>query len=276
MSVSVIMVSYRTGPVLFDAIDAVLDAADVDELIVVNHDNPPEDEARLTALAAAVDNLTLINTRANLGFAKGCNIGAKAARGAYLFFLNPDAVIAPGAASRLAKTLAAMREPAVAGARIVEADGAEQAGARRGELTLKAAVNGYLGGPGLRRDHEPMPAGAVPMPTVSGAALMISRAGFDQLGGFDDGYFLHVEDIDLCKRARTAGGEVMFEPRAVARHALSTSKASKLKVERHKAAGLVRYFARHGGALGPVKAAAIAPVIFGAVYARAFRRMAGR
>ncbi|MGJ3231415.1 MAG: glycosyltransferase family 2 protein [Oceanicaulis sp.] len=273
MTVSVVMVSYRTGPVLFDAVEAVIAAPDIDELVVVNHDNPPADEARLTAIAAAEDKLTVVNTRANLGFAKGCNIGAKVARGDVLFFLNPDATPNPGAAARLAKTLTGLAEPAVVGARIVEADGSEQPGARRGVLTLKAALAGYLGGPGIRRDHEPMPEAAITMETVSGAALMMTRAGFDRLGGFDEGYFLHVEDIDLCRRARDAGGAVMFEPRAIVHHAGSTSDVSALKVERHKAAGLVRYFARHGGALGPVKAAALAPAVYAAVYARAFRRL---
>lgn len=273
MSLSVIMVSYNTGPVLFDAIDAALETPDVTELVVVNHDNPPADEARLTALAAAEDAFTLVNTRANAGFSRGCNIGAKAATGDHFLFLNPDAVLRPGAAARLLKTRAGLAEPAIVGARIVEADGSEQAGARRGELTLKAAMEGFMGGAGYRRDHEPMPATATPMETVSGAALLMSRAGFEQLGGFDEGYFLHVEDIDLCKRARDAGGAVMFEPRALVRHLGATSRASRLKIERHKAAGLVRYFARHGGALGPVKGMLAAPVIYGAVYARALRRM---
>lgn len=272
MSVSVIMVSYRTGPVLFDAIDAAIDAADVDEVVVVNHDNPPADEARLTALAAAEDALVLVNTRANLGFSKGCNIGAKAARGDHLLFLNPDAVIMEGDAARLVKTHAGLDEPAIVGARIISPDGGEQPGGRRGALTLKAAINGYLGGPGIRRDHEPMPDIAQPVETVSGAALLMSRAGFEQLGGFDEGYFLHVEDIDICKRARDAGGAVVFEPRTAIRHTGATSAVSRFKVERWKAAGLVRYFARHGGALGPVKAVLAAPVIYGAVVLRALAR----
>ncbi|MFW6300682.1 MAG: glycosyltransferase family 2 protein, partial [Oceanicaulis sp.] len=268
----VIMVSYRTGPVLFEAVETALAAPDIAELVVVNHDNPPEDEARLVALAAAEARMTLINTRANLGFAKGCNIGAATAAGDHLFFLNPDAVPGRGAAAALARALEGLPEPAIAGACIIGEDGREQAGARRGALTIRTAVNGYLGGPGLRRDHEPMPERAAPVETVSGAAMMMRRAGFDQLGGFDEGYFLHVEDIDICKRARDAGGAVVFEPRAVVRHAGSSSTVSKLKVERWKANGLLRYFARHGGAPGPVKAAMLAPVIYAAVYGRALVR----
>lgn len=273
MSVSVIMVSFRTGPVLFDAIDAVLDAPDVDELVVVNHDNPPADEARLTALAAAEDSVILVNTRANGGFSKGCNIGAKVATGDHLLFLNPDAVLNSGTAARLVKTHGGLLEPAIIGALIRQTDGSEQPGSRRGELSVRAAIQSFLGGPGYRRDHEPMPPSAIPMETISGAALLMSRAGFNTLGGFDEGYFLHVEDIDLCKRARSAGGEVVFEPRAAVRHLGSTSAASRLKIESHKAAGLVRYFSRHGGPLGPLKAALAAPVIYAAVYVRAVRRL---
>ena len=268
MSVSVVMVSYNTGAVLFEAVEAALEAGDVDELVVVNHHNPPADEARLTALAAAEDKLVLINTRANLGFSKGCNIGAQAASGDHLLFLNPDAVLREGDAARLVKTHAGLPEPAIVGARLVEADGSEQPGARRGELTLKSAVAGYLGRPGFRRDAEPSPREAIPMETVSGAALLISRAGFERLGGFDEAYFLHVEDVDLCKRARTAGGAVVFEPRTAIRHVGATSQASRLKVEMWKATGLVRYFSRHGGFFGPLKAALAAPVVYGAVLAR--------
>ena len=77
-----------------------------------------------------------------------------------------------------------------------------------------------------------------------------------------------MEDVDLCKRARTAGGAVVFEPRTAIRHVVATSQASRLKVEMWKATGLVRYFSRHGGFFGPLKAALAAPVVYGAVLAR--------
>ena len=273
---SVIMVSYNTGPALFESIDAILAEPLVSELILVNHDNPRDDVYRLVDLDRDDDRVTLINSGGNLGFSKGCNIGAAHAGGARLLFLNPDTILQPGAAAALIETLDAAREPAVVGARITHLDGREQRGARRGELTVVSALTGFLGLarliPGLRdihREGEALPDAAEPVPAVSGAALMVSRAGFEALGGFDEAYFLHVEDLDLCRRARDAGGQVMFEPRAEVRHHGSTSKVSKFKVEHWKAAGLVRYFHRHGGALGPVKAALAAPLIYAALMVRA-------
>ena len=69
---------------------------------------------------------------------------------------------------------------------------------------------------------------------------------------------------------------MVFDPHAVVTHVGSTSRVSTLKVERWKANGLIRYFARHGGAAGPLKAALVAPVIYAAVYARAMARVLRR
>ena len=273
---AVIMVSYHTGPALFPAIEAVLAEPAVGELIVVNHANPRDDAYRLVDLDRDEPRFTLVSTNANLGFSKGCNIGAAQTRAARLFFLNPDTLLQPGAARALMETLDAAAEPAIVGARITHMDGREQRGARRGELTVVSALGGFFGlarfVPGLRdihRETEALPETAQAVPAVSGAALMVSRAGFEALEGFDEAYFLHVEDLDICRRARDAGGVVMFEPRAEVRHYGSTSKISRFKVEHWKAAGLVRYFHRHGGALGPVKAALAAPLIYAALMGRA-------
>jgi len=279
-TVSVIMVSWRTGPVLDGALRAALSACDVDEVVLVNHGNPASAEARLDALAAETPKLTLIHTRANLGFSKGCNIGAEAARGDRLFFLNPDTVLPEGAASRLVETGELQPSPSIVGARVIHPDGREQRGGRRGMLTPLSALASFTGlgrlpglsglAPDLHREREPAPVTDVAMPVVSGAALMIDRDGFERLGGFDEGYFLHVEDIDLCRRAVAAGGAVRFEPRATVVHHGSTSRVSLFRVEAHKAAGLVRYFWTHYPAW-PARAgtALAAPPIYAAVLGRA-------
>jgi N-acetylglucosaminyl-diphospho-decaprenol L-rhamnosyltransferase len=80
------------------------------------------------------------------------------------------------------------------------------------------------------------------MPTISGACFALRREDFEVLGGFDEGYFLHVEDIDLCWRARQAGGQVLFQPAAEVIHLGHTSLEHPLKVEFHKGVGLSRYF----------------------------------
>ena len=68
------------------------------------------------------------------------------------------------------------------------------------------------------------------------------RADFERLGGFDEGYFLHVEDVDLCRRAIEAGGVVIYQPLAGALHYTSTSDVPAAAVQAHKARSLARYF----------------------------------
>jgi len=269
------MVSYRTGEVLFDALDAALAEPHITEIILVNHENPPGDVERLIALSADNPRVKLVHTFENQGFSRGCNRGVREASSDYLLFLNPDALLPRGAAERLVDTALTAKEPAIVGARLIGEDGAEQRGARRGELTFTSSIVGFLGLakllPGWRdihREHEPLPEEAIEVPAVSGAAMLMSRRSFDQLAGFDERYFLHVEDLDICKRARELGGEVIFEPRAPVIHYGSTSRVSLIKVEMWKARGLVRYFHRHGGPLGWLKAMILAAPIYAALIGR--------
>ena len=283
--VSAVMVSWNTGPALFEAIDAALAAPDIDELVLVDHENPPEHARRLDEITAREPRLTLIRTGANLGFSRGCNIGAKAATQPHLLFLNPDALIAPGAAARLALSGASLRKPWIAGARILDIDGEEQRGGRRGPLTLWTAFVSMTGLSRLagvsalfrdmHRENEPRPDAMIETETVSGAAMMTATAHFEALGGFDEGYFLHVEDVDLCRRAREAGGEVVFEPRAEVVHYGATSKAGVFAVERAKARGLARYFWKFSSGPGRIGVALAIPAVVLAVMGRAALLKAG-
>jgi GT2 family glycosyltransferase len=97
----------------------------------------------------------------------------------------------------------------------------------------------------LHKEDEALPQQAQAYPTVSGACMMMSRASFDTLGGFDEDYFLHVEDIDLCRRAREQGGDVYFVPEATVMHYGSTSQVRRQKVEWEKLKGFTLYFLKH-------------------------------
>lgn len=274
---SVVTVSWRTGPRLMEATAAVLAAPGVDEFIMVSHENPPEVVAALHALAARHANFVLIETGENLGFAKGCNIGARAATGDLILFLNPDAVLAPGSGVQL-KQSAQMTSniPWIIGARILNTDGSEQAGGRRGELTPRSAVVSFLRLdriiPGLRnlhRERDELPDGLSRVPTVSGAAMMMRRGDFLDLGGFDERYFLHVEDIDICRNVRDAGGDVWFEPRVDILHFGGTSQSSPIRVETHKAAGFVKYFWKfYPGPLQRLATILLIVPIYGALWTR--------
>ena len=279
MTVSVITVSYRTGPALFEMIASVLDNRDIDELVIVNHDNPAPIVERLKTLEAEHARLRVVHSGANLGFARGCNLGASVAQGDYFLFLNPDAQIDASAPSILQQTAEGLNPPAIIGGCLLNKDGSLQRGARRAELTLLNAISDVLPfNPGRQFNHHdaPLPEAAEPCATVSGAAMMMSRDSFERLNGFDEAYFLHVEDIDICQRARDLGGQVVFEPRAKIRHVGGTSAASPWVVERHKGAGFVRFFWTHGGQWALLKACLAALLVYPALLGRLIlRRLAG-
>ena len=278
--VSAIVVSYRTGEVLFDCLQALTADPDVVEIIMVDNGNPPNTLWRVDERFGQSGKLKITGGGENRGFAAGVNLGARLATGNRFLVLNPDAILQPGSLAALEAARSGQAEPVIVGGKIHGADGVEQRGARRRRLTLRSAAVTFLGMGWLRsvnpafvninRHTEPEPAGPVPMDAVSGALMYLSRAGFERLGGFDEGYFLHVEDLDLCRRAEADGGSVIYTPLARALHHGATSDAPAIAVERHKAAGLRRYFRKFAETQSERTAATLlAPLISLALVMRA-------
>ena len=246
--ISVIMVSFMTGPALLEAISAVIDDREIFELIIVDNGNTYAARQKLSDLVTEHDKIRMLQSHGNIGFAKGCNYGARMARGSHFLFLNPDAIIAPGTAMELAEYGDQLDSPWIIGGRLKDVNGNEQRGSRRGELTPKSALVSFT--PlhklsffrSLHWENEPLPDEPIEVPVISGACLMMSRACFDLTGGFDEDYFLHVEDIELCHRVRRLGGKVMFHPHADVLHYGSTSAARRQDIEFAKFRGFYRYF----------------------------------
>ena len=255
--ISVIMVSYWTGPVLSAAIESVL-APNQDgaaELIVVDNGNPPAVSGELARRAEEEARLTLVSGHGNVGFARGCNIGARRATGSYLLLLNPDCCLSPGAIPALlaeAKTLGA---DWMLGCRVLDPDGSVQRGSRRALLTpytalvetfrLDRLAPGLLRRYRLNHHDNPVPEDTTCVPVISGACMMLPAATFHAVGGMDEGYFLHVDDLDLCFRLHRAGIPVYFTPHVEVVHHAGSSRSSPVRVEWHKMRGFLRYFRVH-------------------------------
>ncbi|WP_184716290.1 glycosyltransferase family 2 protein [Caulobacter sp.] len=270
-NVSVVMVVYWTGEALAESIRHVLAEALVDEFVIVDNGSSPEDADMLRSLALTEPRVVLRQGHGNVGFARGANLGAITAGGEHIVFLNPDANLQPGCVAALVTAFKGQPTPTIVGARVMNVDGSEQRGGRRGEVTPVTTVLSFgqltrrypkLAGFEIHRENEPLPAGPAPMPTISGACFAMRRDDFDALQGFDEGYFLHVEDIDLCWRARRAGGQVLFQPQAEVIHLGHTSLEHPMKVEFHKGVGLTRYFIKRADSLQLFAAAVLlAPAI---------------
>jgi GT2 family glycosyltransferase len=127
-------------------------------------------------------------------------------------------------------------------------------------------------------EDEVLPLEPAAVPTISGACFCMRREDFDAVDGFDEKYFLHVEDVDLCWRVRRLGGEVLFHPRAEVVHLGHTSLVNPIRVEFHKGVGLARYFRKRAVGVGQRLAAwLLSPVVVLAAVVRPMMwRLRGR
>ena len=236
-TVSAIVVSYHTGPRLHECLYALRSDPDVSEIILVDNGNPPDDAAWMEAFVARTDKARLIRSGDNPGFGAAVNLGAASALGEFLLVINPDAVIRRGSIGPMMAALAGAADPALAGGKIFDTRGREERGCRRNTLTIWRA----LGIGKWTLETEPAPTGPI----------------------HDEAYFLHVEDVDLCRRVIDSGGHVIYQPLAGALHYGSTSDAPSAVVQAHKAKSLARYFRKF--AKGPVDrlVAALVTPLFG-------------
>ncbi len=270
VDLSVVMVVFRTGPALQESLARVLDDPTPDEFIIIDNGSRPDEEAWQDQAAAQDARVRVIRGHGNVGFARGANMGATAAQGRILVFLNPDAFIESDCLNSLREAVDGAPSPCIVGARVLNIDGTEQRGARRGEvtpvttllsLTRLAHLRPFRGFE-IHHEDDPTPDRPISVPTISGACFAMTHLDFSAMGGFDEGYFLHVEDVDLCWRVRRSGGVVLFQPSAQVVHLGSTSHTSPMKVEFWKGLGLVRYFRKRANNPGrALLANVLAPLI---------------
>jgi GT2 family glycosyltransferase len=206
MSLSVVVVAYRAGPALERCLDSL--AGQVDEVVVVdNGEGGPEIDG-----AAARDGVRVVDAGANLGFAAGANLGAREATGDVFAFVNPDAVVQPGALRRLEERLS---DPAVGivMARLLLLDRPELLNSWGTDIHVSGI--GWAGGYGEPADSIRE---ARDVPAPSGAAMAVRSQTFRELGGFAEELFMYLEDVELGWRARIAGHRVVVEPAADVLH----------------------------------------------------------
>lgn len=225
--VSVVIVAYRAAAFLPSCLAALRSATGAlqSEILVVENasgDGTPEVVRHLEPEAR------LLSNPENRGFAAAANQGARETRGRLVLFLNPDARPALGCVEALAAGLDGPGRPGLASARLVSQGGEPHASAWPEASLLSLAFDALLFrklAPRSRAHVLEVPASGPPVavPAVSGACLLARRDCWEELGGFDERFFLYHEDWDLCLRARRAGWGVLVVPGAVAVHDLGGS-----------------------------------------------------
>ena len=229
-ALAVVIVTYDSASDLERALPAVLDQlGEDDELVVVDNSAGGATAAAARRLAPGA---RVVEAGANLGFAAGCNTGARASAAPLLLFLNPDAVPGPGCLERLRRAGATNPGWGAWQALVTLPDGER--------LNTSGGVTHFLGMGWAGQHGQPVsaaPAEPVEVSFASGAALVVRRSAWQSLGGFDEQYFMYGEDLDLSLRLWLGGWGVGLVPAARVAHDYEFDKGARkwFLLERNRA-----------------------------------------
>jgi GT2 family glycosyltransferase len=231
MTLDIVIVSYNARAHLERCLASLAAAppAVPHEIVVV--DNASFDGSA-GAVRAGWPGVEVIERAENGGFAVANNAGIRATRGDFVLLLNNDTIVPAGAIDALLARLAGDPAVAVAGPRLVDAEGRAELswGPMIGplaELRQKRLLRRYEGGVGSAVRHvERLSRTERYVDWVSGAALLVRRADAESVGLLDERYFLYTEDVDFCAAMRSRGRRVLFTPAAEIVHLRGRSRAS--------------------------------------------------
>lgn len=240
--VAAIVVSHESASTLEDCLLRLRAARGVAEIRVIDNASLDGTLDIIQRHAAKDARVRFIGNPDNPGFAVGCNQGARESTAPWLAFVNPDLLVEPDTLSRLREHAKGVGGDSLLGVDLVDEAGVQDAAARRRDPDFGAMLTspGKAAKLGVPCDEA---ARLQSVDAVSGALMLMPRALFDLLGGFDPGYRLHAEDLDLCRRARAAGAIVAVANDIRVVHVRGVSSRSRPTfVEWHKHRGLWRYF----------------------------------
>jgi N-acetylglucosaminyl-diphospho-decaprenol L-rhamnosyltransferase len=248
----VVIVSYRSRELLRRCLDSLRAHPPRAEMKVVVVDNASAD-GTAEIIGSDYPEVELIASRVNQGFAAATNLGARRGDAPYLLALNPDTAVAAGALDTMLATLASHPEVAVAGPRLVRDDGSLDHAAKRSFPTPLSAL-GHFTGLGRRPEsrgglaaYRAPEVDFGPVDAVNGAFMLMRRELFERFGGFDEGYWMYMEDLDLSYRLAREGWLSWYEPAATVLHTkggtIGGERSLRLNWAFHR--GMYRFYRRH-------------------------------
>ncbi len=250
-TVAVIVVNYNAGVWLTRCVNAALASEAIAELVVV--DNASTDRSLDTLAAQVTDSRCSIRRLdSNLGFGKAVNVGAASVSSPYVLLLNPDCLLRPTTIATLLSEFVNDAAIGACGPVVLDSQGREQRGSRRFEPTPMRAIARTFGqtaddGAGFDLNKTDLPRQPTDVDAVSGSCMLIRKTTFDAIGGMDERFFLHCEDLDLCRRIRDAGQRVLFVPATSVIH-LQGGSGRNLRVEWYKHRSMLMYHDKHAAA----------------------------
>ena len=264
-AIAAIVVTYQSGSTIDACLSRLRQAQDVAEIRVVDNGSQDDTLEIVQRHASHDPRVRFIGNPDNPGFAAANNQGVADSGSPWLAFINPDLLVEED-------TLAALRLRALElgdcllGVEQVDEHGFADDAVRRRDPDFLAMLRSPGRGGRLAIPRDPAQA-MQQVPALSGALLLMPRALFDRLGGWDAGYRLHAEDLDLCRRVCEAGGVVAIANDLRVTHVRGVSSRSRpFFVEWHKHRGLWRYFSKFEA---KQRSAPVRVLVWGAIWAHA-------
>ncbi|MCK4428643.1 MAG: glycosyltransferase family 2 protein [candidate division Zixibacteria bacterium] len=242
---SIVIVNYNVKNLLKKCLESIFEYEKDIEFEVIVVDNNSTDQSQ-GMLKRDFPQVKLIENKRNLGFSKGCNQGTKESRGRYILLLNPDAELTPGGFKKMIDFMDSKPEVGICGPKMTDREGNLQFSCRSfpSYLTAISSSQSFLNRifpENLlsqkyllkNQDHSQIRE----VDWVSGSCLLAKREMLEKVGLLDERFYMYVEDVDLCYRAKMAGFSVFYFPQVLVIHHIGKSTQKKkfnMLVEHHR------------------------------------------
>jgi hypothetical protein len=253
VDLSVIILNWNTRGDLQRCLDSIGEHPPTHSVEIIVADNASEDDS-VAMVQQRYPDVRIVANERNLGFGAGNNRAIPHTRGRYVLFLNSDTIVTEGAFDKLIDYADSRPEAAIFGPKLLNRDGSLQYSCR----SFPNLGTGFFRNTPLGRlfprnrfssdyllsnwDHD----SPRDVDWVSGSALMIRRTVLVELGGFDEGFFMYCEDVDLCYRTHELGYRVAYCPHAVIYHIIGRSSdlvPTRMTYEFHRS--MYRFYCKH-------------------------------
>jgi GT2 family glycosyltransferase len=251
-ALDVVIVAYRSRELLRRCLDSLRahPPGCPMKLIVVDNDSR---DGTAEMVASEYPEVDLVASATNLGFAAATNLGASRGQAPYLLALNPDTAVTEGALDTVIAVLDKRPEVAIAGPRLQRPDGSLDHASKRSFPTPLSALGHFTGvgrrpgATGKLAAYRAPDVESGPVDAVNGAFMLIRRSAFEQAGGFDEDYWMYMEDLDLSYAFAREGWTSWYEPAATVLHVKGGTTGGERSVELNWAfhRGMFRFYRKH-------------------------------
>lgn len=211
--VSIIILSYNTKSLLRQCLKAIFSLVHSHPFEVIVFDNSSKDDS-VSMVIKEFPKVNLIQSKENIGFAKGVNTATKKAKGSHLLFLNSDAALENDQLQDMVEKMEKDQTIGVVGGNLLQND-----------LATSEAFGSFYNLPEVfrllflgKKSRPNITNEFSKVDWVSGGYMLVSKSAFESVGGFDEGFFMYIEDMEFCFRLKQKGYGIYYYQTAKARH----------------------------------------------------------